>query len=206
MFKPLDPRDHYWNVGEGKTTKIYSSERNIYVPKDDAKLAEFTKAGGITSAIPDEKQLWGVVSSLAMGYLPDWLFNGEVFVQSAQGVFSKDQLTAYAAMKRWELEVAGTRYDSVDLRTDRTSRTSIDQTLIYLNAQQNKATVNWKTLDGFQKWDKDKLGAASAAINAHVQKAFDTEQKAQAGVADGTIKSTKQIDDMFDSAGNVKAK
>jgi hypothetical protein len=133
----MNIEDWYWYVG-GDTTRVYSSNRNIYVdPSVDANYAAwasaFVSAGGIAS----ERALWGIVGFL----FPAWYFNGAVFSQPALGVYTKDQLIAYAAQVRYNTQVSGTVAAGVPIATD-------DRGLMLINGARWAADGNpsWTTI------------------------------------------------------------
>jgi hypothetical protein len=195
---PFVHANAYWIVGS--SADVYSSKQNIYVSASDPDYVTWKDAMGDPPTMPDEATLWPMMS-----HLPQWLFNGTTFAQPAEGEYTKDQLAAYSAMKRYEVEVAGTVSNSQPLRTDRISRAAVTQAVAYLNANP-AATFNWKTLTGFQAVDQQTVRDFDGAIHTHVQGCFDIEKTTLDGITAGSITTLAQVDAAYQTVRERSAK
>jgi len=111
---------------------------------------------------------------------------------------TKDQLTAYAAAKRYNKEIGGMLSSTFGfLYTDRDTRSLIGQTIQSIDLGIVQAPINWKTPSGFQPLDRASLMAISKEVVAFVQAAFDRESEVDAKIADGTITTKAEIDAAF---------
>jgi hypothetical protein len=202
-FGSIDPSSHYWVVA-GSTTEVYSGATNTYVPVNDSTYVTWSQTNQ-PSQIASEIELWTVMQQRAQ--LPDWLFDGTTFVQPAAGQYTQTQLLAYSASVRYNYEVAGTTSGSQQLRTDRVSRTALNQTLVYLNANPT-LTVNWKTLTGFVAWTQTLTTTYAEAVNKHVQSCYDVETSTDSSITGGTITTLAQIDSAYSgiTTAAIKAK
>ena len=90
----MNPTNWFAFVGDDDT-RVWSSATNSYVPADDPNFVKM-KGPECPGKLPDEAELWGVMQASAPGYLPDWLFDGETFSQTAPDVYTKSQLHAFA--------------------------------------------------------------------------------------------------------------
>jgi hypothetical protein len=188
----FNPRDWYWDVSDHAGVH-YSSARNIYVDDTDANYTAWLAADSTNAAIPvlSEAELWPTLAARSL--LPDWMFDGTTFSQSAVGVYTQTQLLAYSASVRYGCEIQGVTSAGDPIRTDRVSRTAANQTLVYINANPT-LTVNWKTLTGFTTLNQAAIVQFTTDINTHVQNCFNTEVTVSGDITAGTTTTPAQID------------
>lgn len=91
------------------------------------------------------------------------------------------QLTAYAAAKRFAVEVGGIRVNGAPIATDRQSQAMIGNAVAYVQAS-GAAAVSYKTADGFVTLTADQVRTVGLAVGAHVQACFAAEDAADAGI------------------------
>lgn len=190
----INARDWYWNVaGKG----LYSSARNVFVPADDAGFVAWSAVGLSPPAIESEADLWSVLWANAPGYLPDWLFDGEEFVQPAPDQYSPAQLRAYAAKVRYEREAGGIVVGGFPVRTDRESQSLVNGA--YTMAVRNPAFVTqWKTGSGsFIALDADMIAGVATAVAQHVARVFAIEASVSVKIGTGEVTTLDQIDVAF---------
>jgi hypothetical protein len=129
--------DWYWYVG-GDTTKVYSSNRNIYVnPQTDTAYANWAQNYTSPVNVDSEKDLWAIVESL----FPAWFFDGNYFVQPAIGAYTKNQLINYAGQVRYNTQMKGTVAAGIPVATD-------DRGMMLINSARWAADPNpsWTTI------------------------------------------------------------
>lgn len=111
--------DHYWAIG-GDTAHVYSSATNVMVPVKDKAFVDWQTGNGAPTPIPDEDELRGALKAHGLR-LPEWVWAAPSFIQPKAGVYSRDQLLAYAAHLRAEkvasVADAETRLRALELRT-----------------------------------------------------------------------------------------
>jgi len=189
-----NPRNWYWQVG----SNIYASKTNTYVAPDDVDYLAWL--GGDESVntpipMPDEVELWGAIKA-NIPEMPDWLFNGTVFVQPAVGAYTPAQLAGYAADVRWQAEVTGVSGGTA-YRSDRVSRALQTASLTFLEANIG-TSVEWKALDGtFHTLDATTMATVNSDINTHVEACYAAEKTCKADIDAGTITTLEQIDAVF---------
>lgn len=116
------------------------------------------------------------------------------------GPLTKEQLTAYAAAKRYDKEIGGMVSQTFGhLFTDRDTRALIAQTIQSIDLGIVQAPINWKTPGGFTSLDRAAFIAISTEVAAFVQATFDTEAEIDGQIADGTITTKSEIDAAFAS-------
>jgi phage-related minor tail protein len=133
----FNAQDWYWYVG-GDMTKVYSSNRNVYVdPAVDAAFQTWAQNYISATSIDTEKSLWGLVGL----HFPSWLFNGSVFSQPAVGVYTKSQLISYASQVRYDTQISGTVAAGIPVATD-------DRGLMLINGARWAAdgNTNWTSV------------------------------------------------------------
>ena len=182
----------FWAVAD-HPDGVYSSKTNTYVAADDPELAAW---GQTPIPIPDEVELWSVMSANEPHRFKPWLFNGATFVQPAVGAYTAEQLAAYAGDVRWQAEITGVSGGTA-YRTDRVSRALLNTTLSYLRAN-TAVTVQWKALDGtFTTLDAAGMETFNNDVNTHVELCYETERGCKADIDAGTITTLAEIDALF---------
>lgn len=102
-------------------------------------------------------------------------------------------LIAYAADKRWQIEVGGISIGGIDVATDDRSKTMIMGARI--KADSNPAfSTRWKTQAGFAVLTAGEIIAISDAVLAHVDACFTAEATVLAAIEAGTITTSAEID------------
>lgn len=191
------PSDWYWIVGES-TTQAYSSKRNIYVPLDDPDYVAFKSVPrNIVTKIANEVLLWETLKNAIPAYMPDYLFDGTTFVQPAKDVLTKKQLTAYAAMKRWEKEVGGITVNNIPVATDDRSKQMIMGARV---AAESDATfkTNWVGADGtVVVLTAPQIIAISDAVLDHVNAVFTDFSKVKKDIDDGKVIKKDKVDEVL---------
>ena len=111
---------------------------------------------------------------------------------------TKDQLTAYAAAKRYSKEVGGMVSQTFgQLFTDRDTRAILAQVIQSIDLNIVTAPINWKGPSGFVALDRNAIVAISTEVVAFVQATFDREAEIDGHIADGTITTYAEIDAAF---------
>lgn len=109
----------------------------------------------------------------------------------------KTHLLAYAANKRWQVEIAGTLDgDDRPIATDRDSQGKLMADMIAIQAGLRTDPSGWKLADGsFAMLTNAQMMGAITAARDHVVAAFATEAAVVAAIISNTITTTAQIDE-----------
>ena len=111
---------------------------------------------------------------------------------------TQPELVAYAAAKRYEVEVGGFVSGTFGpLATDRSTQAMLGRTIQSIDLGIVSAPIRFKAPSGFFLLDRAALVAISTEVAAHVQSAFDTEATVAAAIASGTTTTTAAIDAAF---------
>lgn len=111
---------------------------------------------------------------------------------------TKLQLAAYAASKRYDLEVGGLASENFGpLLTDRTTQAMLGRAIQSIDLGLIADSVNWKSPAGFVALSRSQLLSVAAEIAAHVQGAFNTEMRALSDIEGGQIISNADVDAAF---------
>ncbi len=106
---------------------------------------------------------------------------------------TKTALKAYAADKRYRVEVGGTTIANVAMATDRDTQAKL--TAAFLLAQVNPATTfEWKTPSGFVTLDTTAIAGIAVAIGGFVQAAFAAERVVSEAIDAETITDRAGVD------------
>lgn len=191
----IDAKNHYWIVS-ASDAKVYSSAANTFVAADDAAYVGWLAGGGMPSRIINEAELWDVLAQSAPDYLAPWLFDGATFVQPGAGTYSKVQLTAYAAARRYLVETDGVSFNGASIATDRQSQAMISGA--FNLSQVNPAiSIKFKTAGGFVTLNAAAISALAVFVAAHVQSCFSKEADIADLIAAGTMTQPREIDIAF---------
>ncbi|PZU95055.1 MAG: hypothetical protein DI527_02055 [Chelatococcus sp.] len=115
---------------------------------------------------------------------------------------AKAALVAYAADRRWRLEVGGILVGSVPVATDDRSKLMITGARVAAMADPGWSTV-WHGADGATyPVDAAAMVAISDAVQAHVNAGFATFAAIKAAIEAGTISTMAEIDAAF-AAGSA---
>ena len=102
-------------------------------------------------------------------------------------------VAAYAATKRYAVEVGGVAIAGIAMPTDRDTQAKL--TAAFLLSQVNPTTTfSWKTAAGFVTLTAVQITQIAVAVGAFVQSAYATEAVVQAAIVAGGITTTAQID------------
>lgn len=107
---------------------------------------------------------------------------------------SPPNLHDYAADKRWRVETGGITVGGVPVATDRESQSLITGAHAYVQINPG-VTIKYKSGAGFIDLDAATVTAVATAVAAHVQACFAAEADLSAAITDGTITTTRQVDD-----------
>ncbi|UPT85178.1 DUF4376 domain-containing protein [Bradyrhizobium barranii subsp. apii] len=188
----FEPRNWYWAVG-GAVDKVYSSQRNTYVPIADADFVAWLAERAAATKIASEAEIWPYVSDL----LPAWLFDGTTFAQPTATTYSRPQLKVYAAAVRYDKEVGGISVGGMSVSTDRVSQSMINGAY-NMAAHDASFTTKWKAENGnFTPLDAPTIIALAVAIGQHVAACFSTEADVVAQIDAGTLISIPEINAAF---------
>lgn len=102
-------------------------------------------------------------------------------------------LTAYAANKRFAVETGGIVINGQTIDTSRESQAMITGAYAYSQANPSE-TIQFKAVLGWITLDASTIEAIATAVGAHVQACFALEATVAAGIANGTITTTAEID------------
>lgn len=190
----FNPRDWYWAVA-GDTTEVYSSARNLYVAVADPAYLDWLANNVRPTPIDAESSIWYYLQD----WRPSWLFDGATFAQPAADSYTKAQLSAYAAAKRYDKEVGGTTVNGHAYLSDRETQAKLTAAVLLCQVNPS-ATIKWKLADGsFIDLDAAGMTAVASAVGAFVQACFATEASVTAAIAAGTTTTLAQVDAAFAS-------
>ena len=108
-------------------------------------------------------------------------------------------LLAYAAHKRWQVEVGGTTWNGRGVHTDRESQTKMLAAYVQLGGGLRADPSPWKLQDGYVNATNAEMAEIITAALTHVQNAFAIEHDLEEGIkADPpTITTKAEIDAAF---------
>jgi hypothetical protein len=166
-----------------------------YVRLADNVVAEnFTIPDGtdIATMFHPSVRLVAVPAPVTVG----WVYNPvrADFSAPAMPVPSKDELKAYAANRRYEVETGGATIGGINVATDRESQAMLNAA--YNIAQGNpQFTTMWKGADGtFNAIDAATVIALAQAVGAYVGACFGAEAAVVAKIEAETITTVAEID------------
>ena len=109
-----------------------------------------------------------------------------------------DELVAYAAAKRWEVENGGMELpDGTRVHTDRESRSNMETLISYLKKKPAGTSKRFKGPDGWSGVDVATLEALGVVIGDFVTAAFAREEEVAEAITAGTVTTTEEIDAAF---------
>lgn len=121
-------------------------------------------------------------------------FDGTSLIVTRVVVVTKDNLKAYAAGKRYAVEVGGIVVGGAPIPTDRDTQAKLSGAWAAFQAGALTGSVQWKTPAGWIALDQAAVTAVASAVAQHVQAAFATEQAVDAGIDTEAITTTAAID------------
>lgn len=167
-----DPSDWFWRVaGE---TRVYSSAARGYLAETDDAVQAFLATGAIATPVPDEATVFEVLAA-----------------QYPQGL--PVDLKAYAAQKRWELEVGGVIVGGMPVSTTRESQSLIHGAYSYAKDDLIES-FRFKSEAGFVTLLAPQIIAIGKAVAEHVQACFVWEADTHAAIDAGSVTSEADID------------
>lgn len=128
---------------------------------------------------------------------PGWVQSAGGFSAPVAAAPSLERLVAYAADKRWRVEVGGTVVGGVPISTDDRSKIMIMGARVAAAADAGWTTV-WHGADG-QTYpiNATQMIAISDAVEAHVNATFATFASVKADIDAGDITTLAEIDAAF---------
>lgn len=117
------------------------------------------------------------------------------FVEPSKPLPTKDELIAYAADKRWQIETGGISVSGAEIRTDEKSQNRVSGAALLALSDPELGTIDWEAMPG--EWvtvDKADMIAIGIAVGRHVQACFTALKAVQAEIDAGTITTTAEID------------
>lgn len=122
-----------------------------------------------------------------------WTFDGSGFAVPVAPPPSAEALVAYAADKRWRVEIGGITVAGVGIATDRASQAMITGAAAF--ARENPAAViDFKAAGGFVSISAAQVIAIGLAVGAHVQSCFAAEAALVAAIGAGTVMDFAGVD------------
>lgn len=113
----------------------------------------------------------------------------------SQPVLGTVDLDAYAAAKRYALEVGGFTFKGHPIATDANSQSKIGNVALGANIIGAAFSTSFKCSDGsFFTLDHDDAIAMATAVMNFISSCFDAEAAVAAGIASGTMKAPADID------------
>jgi hypothetical protein len=159
---------------------------------DGVAVEEWSEPEGVTidqCFTTDVADLFHLKGSAEIG----WVWDGSKFSAPISTELSKDQLTDYAALKRFSIETGGIVVDGKSIMTDRGSQSLISGAYNYVKENPD-ATVKFKTSSGFVELTAPQMITIANAVAAHVQASFAAEAEVHDQINDGTIATIAAVD------------
>ena len=108
---------------------------------------------------------------------------------------TKEELRAYAANKRWEVETGGAVYGPHVVLTDRDSQSKLIATMVAIQAGLRTDPSGWKMRSGdFVSLTNAQMLEVIGVVHAHVAGAFDVEENVIASIESEGTTTYAQID------------
>lgn len=107
---------------------------------------------------------------------------------------SKADLAAYAAAKRYAVEIGGCSWSGHFVQTDRDSQAKLIAEFVAIGAGLRADPSAWKFANGFAFVSNADMGAVILAARTHIAACFAKEAEVLAAIQDGTMTTTAQID------------
>lgn len=183
----FDPKNWYWRIGD----QYYSSARNIMVSISDPDYVAWMTPRGAARSVSSLEEIYQYVVDI----LPPWLPKDD-FVRPSATSYSKGQLKAYAAAKRYEREVGGVDVAGVVYPTDRETQAKLTSAALFSQVD-NSQIFAWKLPSGnfTEPLTAAQMLTVAASVGGFVNRCFIAEADIIAKIEDGTIISLQQIDE-----------
>jgi len=128
-----------------------------------------------------------------------WIADGKPVDPYTPQPPTKQELSGYAAQKRYEKEIGGTIWNGWPVHTDRESQSKIIAERLAIEAGERTDPDGWKFADGqFRMVSNEDFMALASAVRQHVRDCFALEAVVIAQIEAGTITEYSQIDAAFD--------
>lgn len=170
----------------------------FYARVSDDKVAEIVKVkAGDDIADMFTAELVATMVEVASNVKEGWVREGDGFVEPPVDVPSQERLLAYAADRRWRIEVGGIVIAGVPIATDDRSKIMIMGARVAAAANPDWETV-WHGADG-QTYPLNAAAmiAISNAVEAHVNATFATFAGVKVDIESAAIDSFAAIDAAF---------
>lgn len=169
-----------------------------YAREVAGKVAEIIelKAGDVLADLY-HPELVAMLVEVSSSVKEGWVRDGDGFVVPVVAPPLAEHLIAYAAQRRYEVEIGGMDFEGTRVATDQNSQTKVLGARIAAVADPSFATP-WFGEDGSSvALDAAALVALSNAMLAHVQGSFVTRETVNTQIAAGTITTLAEIDAAF---------
>lgn len=162
--------------------------------------AKFTESGTIEAVIDGVKYF--IPDDMANRHrqmLAEWEADGGVIHPYAPPPPTKQELSGYAAQKRYEKEIGGTIWNGWPVHTDRESQSKIIAERLAIEAGERTDPDGWKFADGvFRMVSNADFMDLASDVRQHVRDCFALEAAILAQIDAGTITEYGQIDAAFE--------
>jgi len=111
--------------------------------------------------------------------------------------YTAEELIAYAADKRWQVETGGCAWGGHTVQTDRDSQTKLIAEMVAIGAGLRADPSPWKMADGFVALTNAEMLDVITTVRTHIASAFATEAAVLAEIAGGTVTTPAQVDALF---------
>lgn len=174
-----------------------TNEAGVYVAKVDLTDTEGERYICDYVVRPDDDFGLAPVIRSAVG---QWIADGKtVYPYTPPPPPTKQELSWYAAQKRYEKEVGGTIWTGWPVHTDRESQSKIIAERLAIEAGERSDPDGWKFADGvFRMVSNADFMALASAVRQHVRDCFTLEAVVLSQIEAGTITEYSQIDEAFD--------
>jgi len=111
---------------------------------------------------------------------------------------TSEELIAYSANTRYNIETSGITFQNNFIATDRSSQAMLTGIVTLVTLQPN-TVINFKTANGFIQANSSTMINIANAVAIHVQTCFNVEYQVAANIASGSITNTSQITAAYNS-------
>ncbi len=122
-----------------------------------------------------------------------WLYENGALVPPPAIPPTKAELLAYAAQKRWQVEIGGLVINGETIDTSRGSQAMITGAFSY-SKEHPEEQIHFKALSGWVTLNAPTVAAIATAVGAHVQSCFALEATIAVAIEAGTLTTTAAID------------
>ncbi len=173
----FNPYSWYWVADDGR---VFSSASSIIVTAKDKTYTAWKSDGNNPTRWPVDDEGLQTTASLQEVLTP-------------YGIYV--DLIAYAAAKRYLIEIGGYTYEGHLIATDRDSQSKITSVAVAASTVGSSFSTDWKCSDGtFFTLDQTEAIAMATAIMTFVSACFAAEAAVATAITGGTITTTADID------------